>query len=422
MNARMHVQTGVAGIVDEFTDWVKAVAQKFADLSNELDVQRLEEEVRDGGRAILSRLMQQVMQNTLDQQQEASRICPDCDGRRRHQGVRRRKLKTSLGEQELSGIYWKCTQCGGCGHSVEAIAPQTFSRLMRGLVCLLGTALASFEKAGLVTHRVLGVAIDEETIRRRCVQEGWAVARQVDADPPTVPKDTDLIGSCDGTMVHTRETGWREIKGYRFEHDEGRYGGAYLENAQKFGPRLEQAVDRIGQHRAGRKVFLSDMAEWITQTVAQRLAGWRHIADYWHACQHVHDAGEKLYGKHELPARKWSRYWSRRLRRYGATVTAEKMRRTVLHYSQLDRQTALLELIRFLDKHADRMDYASYEHEGLPISSGPMESFCKQIGMRMKGPGMHWSVRNVTPMAMLVSRWSLDPQHASVFGALTAAA
>jgi hypothetical protein len=51
-----------------------------------------------------------------------------------------------------------------------------------------------------------------------------------------------------------------------------------------------------------------------------------------------------------------------------------------------------------------------------------MESFCKQIGLRLKGPGMFWSVRNVTPMAMLVSRWSLDPEHASVFGALPAAA
>ena len=101
---------------------------------------------------------------------------------------------------------------------------------------------------------------------------------------------------------------------------------------------------------------------------------------------------------------------------------ADRMRRTVLHYPRLEQQAALLELIRFLDKHADRMDYPAYERDGLPISSGPMESFCKQVGLRLKGPGMHWSARNVTPMAMLVSRWSLDPMHASVFGALPPAA
>jgi hypothetical protein len=98
------------------------------------------------------------------------------------------------------------------------------------------------------------------------------------------------------------------------------------------------------------------------------------------------------------------------------------LRRVVRNYRKLEQQTAVLALIRFLEKHADRLDYPAYEAAGLPISSGPMESFCKQIGLRMKGPGMHWAVRHVTPMALLVSRWSLDPQQASVFGALPEAA
>jgi len=69
-----------------------------------------------------------------------------------------------------------------------------------------------------------------------------------------------------------------------------------------------------------------------------------------------------------------------------------------------------------LDKHADRLDYPRYREAGLPIGSGPMESFCKQLGTRMKGPGMFWSVSNVTPMAMLVSRWSLEPERFAGLG------
>jgi len=42
------------------------------------------------------------------------------------------------------------------------------------------------------------------------------------------------------------------------------------------------------------------------------------------------------------------------------------------------------------------------------ISSGPMESFCKQLGLRLKGPGMRWSTSSIDPMAALVSRWALD--------------
>jgi hypothetical protein len=418
----MQDQTGLDAIVTEFAQWVKRVAGQFAEMNDETRVQRLEQEIREGGQRILGRLMQQVTQTALERQQEATRTCPHCGARRRHQGVRPRQLRTSLGAMELTGIYWKCPGCGLCGHSAEGLTPEAFSRLLRGLVCLVGTALTSFDKAELVLHRVLGVAVDDETTRRHCQKEGWALAREADGPPPPVAAGGDLRASCDGTMVHTREDGWREIKGYRLEHAGGRYGGAYLEKVERFAPRVKAAADRLGQAQASRRVFLSDMAEWIKQMVPQQLPGWKHIADYWHACQHIHQTGEALYGPHHPRARKWSGYWSRRLRGYGARRVADRMRRIVLHYPQLEKQTALLELIRFLDKHADRMDYPAYEREGLPISSGPMESFCKQVGLRLKGPGMHWSTRNVTPMAMLVSRWSLDPERASVFGALPAAA
>jgi len=421
MDARMQ-QGGLGGIVAQFADWINTLSQRFTELNSETDLQQLEQELRDGGRAILLETMQQLLQQSLDQQQEQARTCPDCGGRRRHQGVRPRKLRTTLGELQITGIYWKCPHCDLCGHSAEAIASATLSRLMRGVTCLLGASLTSFQKAELVSNRVLGVTIDDETIRQQCLSEGHAVARHADEPPEPVEEGESLIGSCDGTMVHTRETGWREVKGYRFEHAGGRFGGAYLERVDAFVPRLEAGAERIGAGKTNQKVFLSDMAEWITQTVAKRLPDWQHIADYWHACEHFVEPAEALYGKHDPRARKWARYMGRRLRWYGAAKLADRLRDLALHYRQLDQQSAVLKLARFLDKHADRMDYPSYREAGLPISSGPMESFCKQLGLRMKGPGMRWAGRNVTPMAMLVSRWSLEPERSSSFGALPDAA
>lgn len=413
---------GLEDIVAAFGDWVKGLAEAFIQPRDELDVQRLEAQLRDGGQALLGRLLQRLLQDAVDRGQEEARTCPHCGGRRRHQGQRRRRLRCSFAEVEVTGIYWKCSECGLCGHSSEGLLPQSMSRLLRGLVCLAGTALSSFHKGEVVLQRLLGVTVDDETIRRRCQEEGWALQREQDAEPAPVPEGSALTGSGDGTMVHTRDSGWREVKAYRLEHEEGCYGGAYLEPVEQFGPRVRQGAQRVKQEQAGQKVFLSDMAEWIKQMVARELPGWRHVADYWHACQHLHQAGEAVYGGGDPRARRWSRYWSRRLRWYGATAVADKLRRIVLHYRELAKQEAVLVLIRFLDKHAPYMDYPAFEAAGMPISSGPMESFCKQIGLRMKGPGMHWSARNVTPMAMLVTRWSLDPQGASVFGTLPAAA
>ena len=248
-----------------------------------------------------------------------------------------RRLRTTLGEVRLTGIYWKCPHCGLCGHSAEAVAGATLSRLMRGLTCLLGASLASFQKAELVAHRVLGVRIDDETIRQQCLAEGHAVAREADEPPEPVAEDEPLIGSCDGTMVHTRETQWREVKGYRFEHEGGRYGGAYLERVNTFAPRLAQAAQRLGAERTAQKVFLSDMAEWITQAVPRHLPGWKHIADYWHACEHFTGPAEQLYGKHEPRAAKWAAYMGRRLRWYGAAKLADRLRDLALHYRELDK-------------------------------------------------------------------------------------
>ena len=230
-----------------------------------------------------------------------------------------------------------------------------------------------------------------------------------------------LLGSCDGTSVHTRETAWREVKAFRFEHSCGCYGGAYLERVGQFVPQMVKAAARLKAEQACQKLFLSDMAEWITDAVARDLPGWTHIADYWHACQHLFPPGEELYGKNDPRAEKWSRYWCRRLRMYGANAMSDRLRKLALYYTNLKHQRAVLDVAAFFSKHADRMKYPEYEQKEWPIGSGPMESFCKQIGLRMKGPGMRWCVKNVSPMASLVSRWSLDGERCETFGAVPSA-
>jgi hypothetical protein len=409
------------GIVTEFSDWVKSLSARTQRMTGEQDVTQLESDLRDGGRTILLKLMQRLLQSGINQHEEETRLCPKCQGRRRHQGVRERKLLSGFGSLTVEGIYWRCPYCGTCGHAADALMTDSMSALMRGLVCLLGVSLASFDKAELVAKRILGVKVDDDTIRRLCQKEGWEAARQQDQPPEPVKTDDELLGSCDGTSVNTRETGWREIKAFRFEHTGGCYGGAYLEHVAQFVPQMVMASERLKADQAGRRLFLSDMAVWITDAVARDLPGWNHIADYWHACQHLFPPGEALYGKDSPRTDKWSRYWCRRLRRYGARAVDDRLCYLALYYEDLKHQRVVLDLAAFLRRHADRMDYPAYESKGWTISSGPMESFCKQLGQRMKGPGMRWSVKNVSPMASLVSRWSLDGERCSLFGAVPCA-
>ena len=411
MNARMQSDV-VAQIITRFEQWVKQTTDEFINLHDEQDVQKVEEHIRDGMRAISAELMQQLLQQAIDQRQESSRCCPNCQQRRRHRGVRPRSLRTSFGSITVHGIYWGCPWCKQCGHSAESIMPECFSRLMRDCIGLSGAAMPSFHKAEIVIKRLMGMEIHAETVRRHCHAMGSSLMSE--STPEPVAEGDEIIGSCDGTMVRTREGGWRELKSYRFEHSGSVCGGAFLEKAEHFTPRLQLVAQSLCSDRARRTTFISDLATWIRHGVRDHLPGWQHIADYWHVCQHVHAAGEAIYGKHDPRAEKWSAYWCRRLRWHGGEETTSKLRRIVLHYRSLDKQKALFVLIHFLDKHASMLDYPEYEREELPIGSGPMESFCNQLGLRMKGPGMHWSERNVTSMAMLVSHFSINPDQSLI--------
>ena len=196
-------------IVAEFAALVKTLSEQVNKLRTPKDVARLQLQLRRGGQKMQARIWGQMLQDAIDHQQEAARICPHCQGRRHHQGVRPRRVLSGFGELIVQGIYWRCPDCGTCGHSAEGLLPERVDELLRGFLCLLGTALTSFDKAQLVTDQILGMKVDAEMIRKVCLREGFAVLRGQDDPPRPVAPQTMLIGSCDGTMLHTREGGWR---------------------------------------------------------------------------------------------------------------------------------------------------------------------------------------------------------------------
>jgi len=75
----------------------------------------------------------------------------------------------------LKGTYWHCPSCGGGQQAAEAFAPESISH---------------------------------EAIRCLCVRAGREVQQQLVA----MEVNADLVGSCDGTMVPTREEQWRKMK------------------------------------------------------------------------------------------------------------------------------------------------------------------------------------------------------------------
>jgi hypothetical protein len=385
-------------IMTRVSTWIKSLLEQSGTVATAEAMMRLEQRVRSEGQHLLGSVFETLVQNALNHQ-PVVRVCPTCGRRWRHKGIRNRGLLSSVGAISVRGPYWYCDHCGG-RHALEAVASDRLSRPMQELLCLLGTALASFVKASTAAHKLLGVRVSAATIRRRCVRHG---GRKM-PDPTPVEAGGEVLGSCDGTMVHTRERGWKELRAYQFRYGEVRYGRAYLEPAKTFVPRLRQAAVALQVCHARHLFWLADAAAWIDKGVTQQLPMAIRIIDLWHAYQHVYTAAQGLYPQDESQMRRWARRHCRVLKRQGARGLLKKLQS--LRYTQRARRKALKQLRRYLEKHADHLAYPSYLRQGYPISSGPMESFCKQLGQRLKGPGMRWSCVHVTPMATLVSLWA----------------
>lgn len=394
----------VKDIMTEIGSWIKDLAERSEHVCDPPSSTALERQIRQGGQRMLGKIFQRLMQHALDRHQ-GSRSCPHCGGRRRHKGRRERGLISSVGAIRLEGPYWYCPVCRKGQHAVDTLSPQTVSPVMRELLCLLGTALTSFSKGSQASKALLGISVSDELIRTLCRQEGFKALGD-DRPKSQVTKGSTLIGSCDGTMVNTRQWGWRELKAYQFRYGDIRHGRAYLERAQQFMPRVRKAAIALKAGQAKQLFFVSDAASWIEKGVRVSLPTAIRIIDIWHAYQHIHEAARKIYGEQSPQAKSWAKQYCDLLLARGGQGVWDRLRR--VRYRASSRQKALEELLGYLRRNADRMDYPFYQAENYPISSGPMESFCKQLGLRLKGPGMRWSTRNVNPMAVLVSLWAND--------------
>ena len=387
-------------IISQFQDWVKSLVRKSEELCTPADTAAFEKQLRDEGLRMIGSMFESLLQNALDHQDE-NRTCPKCGRRRCHKGRRGRGLLSSIGAIRVNGTYWYCSDCGG-QHAVETLAPESSSRPMQQLLCLLGTSMASFAKASFAGKKLLGIRVSDATIRRLCCKHGLGVP----VDPVPMEPETDVFGSCDGTTVNTRQSGWKELKAYQFRHGMNKHGRAYLEPSSRFVPRLRQAAIAIRDGEAERMFWVSDAAEWIDKGVQQQLPMAIRIIDIWHAWEHVHEASRDIYPDNQDKARQWAQRYCEVLEDSGGYVLWDRLRHA--RYVEPDRQKAVEILRKYLYKNSDRLAYPVYKSRGYPISSGTMESFCKQLGQRMKGPGMRWNINNVTAMATLVSIWAND--------------
>jgi hypothetical protein len=156
-------------------------------------------------------------------------------------------------------------------------------------------------------------------------------------------------------------------------------------------PRLSYVTDGGGHPRAYYREVLQKMANpWQPGTCLK----WQWIIDFYHACQHLWDLAEALFGPGKK-ANRWYRKMRHRLRHQRGGI-ANVLRSASQHYNRRQlgatRNRAFWKAYRYLRRHAAWMKYATWRAAGLPIGSGVTEAACKTVfAQRLKRSGMKWT-------------------------------
>jgi hypothetical protein len=281
----------------------------------------------------------------------------------------------------------------------EAVNGFQISPRMQQLMTYCGQ-LDSYEKSSEVMKEMLQLEVSDTQIYRVTDFYGKQVAATVNKEAvlSTVKAEEVLYVGVDGSMIHTREEGWSEVKvGRIFKssdclHAEGKPGWishsqyiAQLGSAEEFTKIMDSLIEQYGK-LGKRLVFLSDGAVWIKNWIEDAFPQAVSILDYYHVCEHLHEFSVTIFTD-KAKERKWTDKQKEYLLEGKVVPVISNIRRIGKNSKEAEQ------LINYYSNNIGRMRYPEYMKMGCGIiGSGAIESAHRTLVQdRMKQSGQRWS-------------------------------
>jgi hypothetical protein len=282
------------------------------------------------------------------------------------------------------------------------------------------SGLVPYAQAATILKRVGQIEISGSSIWRQVANWGTQIqavearqqkkAYELEAPRPHDPgRPLPKMGvSMDGTMIHIRLEGWKELKigsvfeiGTRIAIDpqtkEALPLGSAIENTyvahlgspQAFGHQIWAEARQRDWMDAEDSLAIGDGAPWIWNLAAEHFHTSHQVVDWFHATQHLAEAARSLYDEGTPQYRRWYRRWETKLFQGHVHALIQALKRQA--QSKPERAEAILQQSKYFQKNLKRMNYFEMRIEGYPIGSGMVESAAKQYKGRFCGAGMRWS-------------------------------
>jgi len=343
-------------------------------------------------------------------------------------------------------VYWSAL--AGTVIPIDQWLGLTEHRVSPGVreMCCREALSCSFEGASANLQRTAQLSLSGRSLREVVEDQGRAVltAQQKGMRRPTFTAadctDQTVIGGTDGVMVPTvtqeqkdkrraTEAAQRAQEGRPSTAAVGRpkggSDGAFKEfKIQAFydpdkthcqvvatagdhavlGALMRREARRLHLGEAKIKYAVSDGAEWIENEYRRQLPMLdAHVLDYYHLREHVVEASQVLYEKDAQKAQAWQEEMMSCVWEHGSLVWLDRLGSYRRRHPTGPKHEALEGLRDYVGKRVAMTDYPTFRQLGYDCGSGPTESLCGQLTVRLKGPGMRWNQDNAEAMMALAS-------------------
>jgi len=375
-------------------------------------------------RRLVSALGAEAVTQTLEML-DVAQPSVEVDGRRlRYRGPAIREWLTVFGKVEVARRIYRGDGPGAgkhipiddaCGMSgrfmtpdVEEMSAMALAMLTQGEAELIVGKLLPRGPSATAIRNAVGKLASELESRNQAIEDA------IDKDAPLSTEGDILVASWDGVMVPMRaaakgEAIWKEAGVAAVSiYGPGKDGPDRLDTrylARMPEPRMDTLVDQVvaevvrarKRHDYRVTVVLCDGDRTIWRQVEARpeLEGATLILDFFHASENLMKAAKAIFGDTDC-ARRWHEKLRFKLKTSwgGVECAIRSMRRYRSRASiDSDRRKIISNVIGYFANNRERMRYAEFLGQGLPIGSGVVESAAKNIVQaRLKRSGMRWSM------------------------------
>ena len=350
-------------------------------------------------------------------------------GRRRKKGCRR---------ESGSGCYPVLEALGCLVNATPALLSEAASQLAWG----------PSEEAALGRLSARGIRLDASTLRRMAytlsdeAQAARTTALEAGRPPPGMEGESldgkRVVICFDGGRVRTRiqhrgrrrknghrgyDRPWRaprllviyaiDGKGRKKRHELPIYDGV-LTSAEELVRLMTTYLKALRASEAKLIIFIADGApeHWQGVAALRETLGLDpeqvvEVFDWAHAVEHLTKVADACASWTEKERTRWLRKQRKRLKQGQLSAVLDALRTLC----RGRRSKTLRREIAFFQQHAHRMRYDVFQEAGIPLGSGAVESGLRRIvNLRMKGPSIFWTPKNVQRMLylrclLLSGRW-----------------